>query len=62
MNVFLNLEDIFVHLYFHTQFYIQLVQQFVQIDVGTTPSDFTTLLRILKPLAIMFHWLLNVVR
>ena len=48
MNVFLYLEDIFVRLYFQTQLYIQLVQLFVQIDVGTTPLDFTTLFRISK--------------
>ena len=48
MNVFLYLEDIFVRLYFQTQLYIQRVQLFVQIDVGTTPLDFTTLLRISK--------------
>ena len=36
---FLYLEDIFVRLYFHTQFNNQHLPLFVQIDVSTTPSD-----------------------
>ena len=36
---FLYLEDIFVRLYFHIQFEVHLVPQFVQIDVNTMPSN-----------------------
>ena len=39
MNVFFYLEDVFVRLYFLTQFYIQLAPLLVQIDVSTTQSD-----------------------